>query len=129
MDVTSDIEWPELAEFIGDTLGRGRVRAELTTERLRGLTEEELILGARMRRTANLPTSVPPAIQRIRSRHHLMAQMLASGLKPTEVAQKTGYSISRVSILQADPAFKELVSNYRGQSENLFFDVKERLRL
>lgn len=35
------------------------------------------------------------------------------GLRPGEVAARAGYSLGRVSVLSADPAFKELVASYR----------------
>jgi len=53
------------------------------------------------------------ALKAIRERHHLLARRLADGIKITEAAIECGWSTSRVSILQTDPAFKELVEFYR----------------
>jgi len=39
----------------------------------------------------------------------------------------TGYSPSRISILQADPAFAELVAYYATQAEQVYLDVHQRL--
>jgi hypothetical protein len=58
----------------------------------------------------------------------MIAQLLAIGMKPKDVALKTGYSVSRISILQLDPAFKELLANYTAEQDNLTVDIKERLR-
>lgn len=122
------IGWDDLARHVGTAL-RGRPATEITVGTPRPLTEEEVVLGAELRSQQKVPTSAPPEILKLRSRHHLIAQLLSAGLKPSEVALKTGYSISRISVLQADPAFKELLSNYKGLQENIEFDVRERLRL
>lgn len=62
--------------------------------------------------------SKPPSISRISDRHHALARALANGDAPGEAAIKTGYSASRISILQNDPAFQELLAFYR-ESKNL----------
>lgn len=74
-----------------------------------------------------LPTSTPPALQKLRSRHHQLAQLLSSGLTDFQVSVGLGYSISRISILKSDPAFKELLAYYEKQHEALHLDVQERL--
>lgn len=53
------------------------------------------------------------AVQRFRDSHHMVARLFAAGLRPGEVAEESGYSLSRVSILSADPAFQELIAIYR----------------
>ena len=97
-------------------------------EGFRPLEADDLAIGESLRRTTCLPTSTPPELLKLRTRHHLIAQLLAIGMKPKDVALKTGYSISRISILQLDPSFKELLVNYAAEQENLTVDVKERLR-
>jgi aryl carrier-like protein len=74
-----------------------------------------------------LPTSTPPALQKLRSRHHQLAQLLSSGLTDFQVSVALGYSLSRISILKSDPAFKELLAYYEKQHEALHLDVQERL--
>jgi hypothetical protein len=54
-----------------------------------------------------------PRIAKLRESHHALARALARGLRPAEAALTTGYSASRISILQADPAFQELLAFYR----------------
>src|SRR5262245_29652100 len=122
------ISWDELASHVGSAL-RGKPISTIEVGQPRPLTESEIVLGAEVRATTKQPTGTAPAILKLRSRHHLIAQLLASGLKPNEVAVRTGYSVSRISILQADPMFKELLANYVGLSENISFDIKERLRV
>lgn len=53
-------------------------------------------------------------MKRFRDSHHKIARLFASGLRPGEVAELAGYSLVRVSVLYADPAFQELLAGYRG---------------
>lgn len=76
------------------------------------------------------PRAAKPVIQRLRDPHHLLARLLASGVRLGEAAERSGYSLSRASVLQSDPAFKDLIEQYRKEvsaaySENLdtFFSL------
>lgn len=71
--------------------------------------------------------SRPPPLKRIRDRHHAVARLLAAGKKPGEVAAITGYDLSRISILQNDPAFAELLSFYREDVERAYAGMHEQL--
>lgn len=51
--------------------------------------------------------------QRFREPHHRIAQLLAKGLSQMDVARAVGYSVARVSQLEADPSFKNLLATYR----------------
>ena len=66
-------------------------------------------------------------IARIRHTHHLLARCLAEGRKPTEVSLITGYSLSRISILQNDPSVKELIAYYATNVAEQYLDVHARL--
>ena len=61
-----------------------------------------------------------PAAARFRDSHHMVARLFASGLKATAVAQRTGYSLTRVVQLRNDPSFEELIANYRGMVDESF---------
>jgi hypothetical protein len=63
-----------------------------------------------------------PGIKKLRERHHALARQLALGTHPGEAAIICGYSASRVSILQSDPAFSELVAHYRAGAAERYFD-------
>jgi hypothetical protein len=52
-------------------------------------------------------------LKELRDSHHLVARLIASGLRTHEVAEQSGFSITSVYRLNADPAFKELVAVYR----------------
>jgi hypothetical protein len=71
--------------------------------------------------------SETPVIKRLRSQHHTLARLLSGGMKAVEASLVTGYSQSRISLLQKDPAFQELMSYYKGQAEECFVDVHKRL--
>ena len=71
--------------------------------------------------------SKPPALKRISERHHALARTLASGTSPGEAALICRYDISRVSILQNDPAFQELVTFYRGEVSEKYLGLHEQL--
>jgi len=68
-----------------------------------------------------------PNLQRLTHRHHRLARTLAEGIEPGVASVMCNYSISRVSILQADPTFQELVRFYRAQVEAQFIGLQERL--
>lgn len=64
-------------------------------------------------------------LQEIRQPHHRLARLLAQGMRPIEVSRQTGYSVSRISMLQADPAFRELIYFYKNAAHEAFIDVHE----
>jgi hypothetical protein len=71
--------------------------------------------------------SKPSAIKRITERHHALARNIASGMPVGEAGLLQGYSASRVSILQNDPAFQELVGFYREDALRPYRDLHVRL--
>lgn len=54
-------------------------------------------------------------LQVLRDSHHLVARLIASGLRTDEVVEQSGYSYASIYRLNADPAFIELVAVYREQ--------------
>lgn len=65
-----------------------------------------------------------PPLKRLSERHHALARCLASGtMSVGEAAINCGYTLSRVSILQADPAFQELVHFYRQDVNSKYLDM------
>lgn len=69
----------------------------------------------------------PKPIERLRDRHHSMARLIAEGKKIGEVAAITGMTISRLSILQGDPTFAELVEFYRRDVNTQYAELHEHL--
>lgn len=71
--------------------------------------------------------SKAPPLKRLGDRHHALARCLASGMSEADSAMACGYVGSRVSILKADPAFRELLEFYREDTDRAYRDMHERL--
>lgn len=95
---------------------------ELTWAVVRPLTRADLAL-----LSTEKDVKAPSLVKRLSERHHSLARALAGGMTPAQAAAMTGYVISRVSILQGDPAFRELVEFYRGEVTARFVEVHELL--
>lgn len=106
-----------------DVKTRGRTMSPLELEIISSISEEDLL----DRSEGALVSSEAPTLSRIRGIHHEIARLLASGLKPADVSAATGYSLSRISILQRDPSFRELLSFYESKSDEVFVDVRKRM--
>lgn len=100
---------------------RGRRPREVIAEVVRPLEESDLALLEVERGTR------PPNIKQLRDSHHALARVLASGAHPAEASLVTGYSLSRISILQSDPTFRELLEFYRTAKDEIFADVMGRM--
>jgi hypothetical protein len=98
---------------------RGRSPRALTAEVIRPLSPADLCLLEVDRE------SKAPAVARFRDSHHRVARCFASGMRPAQVALQTGYSHSRLSILQADPAFRDLVEVYRKDGAEAFAEYQD----
>lgn len=92
---------------------------------VRELEAEELALVG-----ATALGSITPSVTTLRTSHHNIAMLLAQGRSNNEVAQITGYSPSRISILKnQDPAFQELLAHYQSRREMVMVDVLERMKI
>lgn len=96
---------------------RGRAPVAVSAVQVRELGEDDLVLLGDER-----GTKAPP-LKRLAERHHALARTLAQGTDPGVAAIQCGYSASRVSILQADPAFKELIEFYRADVTEKYLDL------
>lgn len=59
-------------------------------------------------------------IAQLRDSHHKVARLLAAGLRPTEVAERSGYSLQSICRFQKVPAFQELLVHYRSVIDEAF---------
>lgn len=100
---------------------RGRAAIPVSAEVVRPLDSADIAL------LGEEKGSHAPAIKRISERHHALARSLAGGMAPSEAGIVCGYSASRVSILQDDPAFKELLHFYREDVTAQYRDLHTRL--
>lgn len=91
---------------MSDALGRGR---PLTThaEYVRDLAPEDL---GRIGTGVALPQ---PTIQKMRASHHTAARCIAMGMRNQEAAHASGYNVGTINFLMGDPAFQDLIAQYR----------------
>lgn len=128
MHNSSDTYLEEADRILSDAgfegLGRNPHRApvdELITEM--GELDDTHVEAARAYFAAAVPLGIAtPNIKSIRHTHHRLAQMLAIGVNEGVAAKLCNYSITRVSILKSDPAFKELLAYYADNAEDQWAD-------
>lgn len=108
-------------DFSPRTAGRASVPTQVEFVRELGLADLALLQADRGIK--------PTSLKRITDSHHAVARALASGLRPGAVASVTGYSLSRISILQSDPAFNELLEFYKQEVNSAYGDLAQRMSL
>ena len=101
------------------TTGRAAKAVSAELERELGLEDVALLLDEKGVQA--------PQIKEFRERHHALARLIAEGKKPGEAALMQRYSQSRMSVLLADPAFRELVEHYRSIVDEAFLDFQQQL--
>ena len=99
----------------------GRPSVEADAEFVRELTPSDLTLLDQPRGVQSRP------ISKLRDSHHALARALAAGMKPGEASLITGYSLSRISVLQADPTFRELLEFYRSATDDIYANLHDRM--
>lgn len=95
----------------------GRLPAKIIIGEVRPLRRDDLE-AIREKRTIGV-------VQKLRDPHHRAARLIASGLRPQQVAIACGYSMQRIYTLTADPAFKDLVAKYREDVHEAFVSSEE----
>ena len=68
------------------------------------------------------PRYVASTPQSLRDSHHMIARLAAMGLRPFQIAERTGYSRVRVQQLLDSPAMEELVAQYRRKVDEEFVE-------
>lgn len=88
---------------------RGAIAEPLVMEVVRPLTQADLaVLG-------EAPKVGVPPLQRLRATHHRQAALLAEGKSVSQVAAIVGCTPQRLTQLQTDPTFAELIHYYHDQ--------------
>lgn len=113
---------------IPDARGGRKPSVPVEFEIVRGLEQGDLEPLLANAASLTRETSKAPTVKELRSAHHRLAQLLATGMTGVEASLMTGYSQTRISILRADPAFGELLEHYRQVRELHFVDVLERMK-
>lgn len=94
---------------------------EFEMEYVRDLTAADLAL-------LDGPKTYPvQTLRKISHRHRTLARLLAQGLRPGQAAIICGYEPHTVSILQTDPAFRELVALYTQEVDTAFASTNENM--
>ncbi|MBK6911403.1 MAG: hypothetical protein IPH10_10825 [bacterium] len=65
------------------------------------------------------------SLSRLSERHRTLARLLACGKSAGEISAITGYTESRISILQSDPAMKNLIRHYAEEVDIVFTRTNE----
>lgn len=71
----------------------------------------------------------PKPIKQLRQRHHTLAKLLAEGTPPGEAGLVCGYVASHVSILQADPSFKDLQKFYAQRADAEYIELNKKIAM
>lgn len=101
------------------TLHRGKIATEPSVTNVRALTRDDLA-SIKDLRSSTADTHGGNVVQRLRDPHHRVARLIAAGLRTDEIAERSGYSHQRITTLQRDPAFQELVARYRKTVDEAF---------
>lgn len=100
-------------------LHRGKIARNPEILEVRALTREDLgVLATEGRMHGDrIGTG---SIKRLRDPHRRIARLIAAGLRNHEIAERTGTSYNRISILRSDPAMMELVARMRERVDAAF---------
>src|SRR3954463_12282839 len=97
-------------------LHRGKIATNPEILEVRPHVREDLALLLQKRVGAD-GRPLTGSVSRFRDTHHRIARLFASGLAVGQVVELCGYSMSRVSVLHNDPAFQDLIAEYRSSPE------------
>lgn len=111
-----------LEQQIAGILGPGRAAKPALVLDAREATAEDLE-ALRTRKAVE-----PEPLKRITQRHHQVARLLAAGMGPGEIGAITGYTPSRLSVLQNSPAMRDLIQLYRKEVDAEFSQVFTQMR-
>lgn len=109
---------------LGSARGGKKPTGQVEIEVVRSLTEDDLPALQAPERVG----SEPPGLLSLRSTHHQLAQLIATGTEMVEISLITGYSLSYISNLKHSPMFAELIEHYRSEKEMVFVEAVARLK-
>lgn len=93
----------------------------MSRERQSRVGEPRLLTKDDLARLDARPTTPVHVITRLRNSHHNIARLSAIGLKNKDIAERTGYTRERISVLLQAPAMIDLVARLRNQIDEAFF--------
>lgn len=101
-------------------LHRGKLATNPKILAVRPLTREDLACLGDKR-------PMQGVVKVFRNHHHRIARLAAMGLRTNEILAQAGISMTRWDQLKNDPAFQELVSQYRAKVDEGFADAASEL--
>ena len=101
---------------------RGAIAEPLTFSVVRELISTDML------RLSEAPKVGVPILQRLRAQHHRQAQLQAAGHAMNEIAAIVGCTTARLTQLQGDPMYMDLVSYYKDQIMTAMIEDSARLR-
>lgn len=113
-----------LQQAAKSTRGVGKTKVPLTASVTKELTAKDV----KEVGVAQVGVHTTPPLKKLRESHHKLARLLAQGYTPHECHLLTGFCKSRISILQADPSFIDLVAYYRDLVQDIFVDTVDRMK-
>ncbi len=102
------------------TLHRGKLATNPKILEVRPLTREDLAILRERRPPQNV-------VKAFRDWHHRIARLVAMGIKHSDVRAQTGLSQTRFLQYMSDPAFQELVAQYRNKVQEGYIDAATEL--
>lgn len=96
-------------------LHRGKLASNPKILAVRPLTRDDLACLSEKRPTQGV-------VKTFRNHHHRIARLAAMGLRTNQLVAEAGISMTRWDQLKGDPAFQELVSQYRAKVDEGFAD-------
>lgn len=103
----------------------GKEVEHITITRVEPLTDDLL---ADLFSSTDTRASVPSGpLQKIRQRHHLIAQQLALGRSVIDVAADLDISPARIALLKNDTTFRSLIEHYENERNSLLANFSRRL--
>lgn len=124
-----------IADVLGAPPARGRRRdvpLQATIERQLDRADIEKLWAEPVKGGVDAATKTGPSqsvspIQRLRTKHHMLAKLIAEGRKGPEIQLITGYTAAYISTIQNDPSFADLLTYYKQQLGEVYLDVHSRL--
>lgn len=109
---------------LGPSTGGRRQATPLAVSIVRSLVPDDLPL----LRNPPAQGSKPKSPLQLRHSHHQIARLVAAGKADYEIAFITGYNPAYICNLKSGQDFKDLISYYEVQKDQIFIDVMERMK-
>jgi hypothetical protein len=118
-----------LSRFGNKSRGRRPSKPPLHFEYCRDLVPDDALAWERAPVRQVGETGGTPTLQKIRTVHHQVARMMASGTKLVTISAVLGLTPARLQQLKNDPTFMELLQHYENLEEQAEISLRDRFYL